>query len=243
MSSTNETGQAKNAANFQDLIAFATGYGAVYNPSKTALKLPQLTALKTATDTKITDVITKNTAYNNKVNERVIAFSNLKTLSTRLISALEVTNASPQMLEDAKGFNRKIQGQRATSVVPPTDPNTPAPTTISSSQLSYDQLIQHFSALIAVLQSEPTYTPNEVELKIITLTAKLNDLIAKNNAVATAYTNLSVSRIARNTSLYGTDTGIIAIAADVKKYVKSIYGAQSAEFALVKGIEFLKQKK
>ena len=39
-----ETGHAKNIANFQDLIAFCTGYGATYNPTKTALKLPQLTA-------------------------------------------------------------------------------------------------------------------------------------------------------------------------------------------------------
>ena len=38
-----ETGHAKNVANFQDLIAFVTGYGATYNPTKNALKLPQLT--------------------------------------------------------------------------------------------------------------------------------------------------------------------------------------------------------
>jgi hypothetical protein len=35
-------------ANLQDLIAFVTAYGASYNPSKNALKLPQLTALATA---------------------------------------------------------------------------------------------------------------------------------------------------------------------------------------------------
>lgn len=40
MASTSETGHAKNVANFQDLIAFVTGYGATYNPIKNALKLP-----------------------------------------------------------------------------------------------------------------------------------------------------------------------------------------------------------
>ena len=68
MASTSETGHAKNVANFQNLIAFVTGYGATYNPSKSALKLPQLVALKADADTKLADVVAKNTAYNNKVN-------------------------------------------------------------------------------------------------------------------------------------------------------------------------------
>ena len=42
MASTEETGHAKNAATFEDLISFCTGYGAKYNPSKAALKLPVL---------------------------------------------------------------------------------------------------------------------------------------------------------------------------------------------------------
>jgi len=41
----NETGHAKNVANFEDMISFVTGYGATYNPSKNAIKLPQLNTL------------------------------------------------------------------------------------------------------------------------------------------------------------------------------------------------------
>ena len=239
MGSTSETGHAKNAANFGDLIAFVTGYGITYNPSKTLLKLAQLNTLKTTADTKLTDVITKNTAFNTKVNDRITAFDGLPYLSTRLVSALESTNATTLLIKDAKGFNRKLHGKRATPAAnPPVDPNTPAPTTISTSQLSFDQQIQHFTGLIAVLQSETTYTPNETDLKITTLTTKLADLTTKNNTVATAYTNVSNSRISRNSTLYGTDTGIFDIAAAVKKYVKSIFGPSSPEFAQIKGIEF-----
>ena len=243
MASTSETGHAKNVANFQDLIAFVTGYGATYNPSKNALKLPQLITLQTTSQTKIADVVTKNTAYNNSVNDRLTAFSNIKSLSTRLVNALETTDASPEKIADAKGFNRKMQGKRASSSDAPTDPSTPAPTTISASQQSYDQQIQHLAGLISVLQSEPSYTPNENELKIVTLTAKQADLTAKNNAVATAYTNISNSRILRDKTLYDVNTGLVDIATEVKKYVKSLFGASSPEFAQVKGIEFKKAKK
>ena len=243
MASTSETGHAKNVANFQSLIAFVTGYGTTYNPSKNALKLPQLIALKADADTKLADVVTQNTKYNTKVNERQAAFSSLKSLSTRLVNALQTTDASTQIIKDAKGFNRKMQGQRASaSATTPTDPNTPAPNTISSSQQSYTQQIQHLAGLISVLESEPSFTPNETDLQIATLQAKQNDLTTKNNDVATSYANISNSRISRNTTLYSTEGSIFDVASEVKKYVKSIYGASSPEFAQVKGIEFKKPR-
>ena len=238
MASTSETGHAKNIANFQDLIAFVTGYGATYNPSKNALKLPQLNTLVTASQNNLADVITKNTAYNNAVNDRIIAFDGLKSLSTRLVNALETSDAPKEKINDAKGFNRKLQGKRASSPTTPTDPNTPAPATISASQQSYDQQIQHFAGLISVLQSETSYTPNENELQIVNLTAKQANLTAKNNAVSTAYTNISNSRINRNKRLYEEGTGLVSVATEVKKYIKSVFGASSPEFAQVKGIEF-----
>ena len=240
MPSTSETGHAKNIANFQDLIAFVTGYGTTYNPSKNALKLPQLNALLTISQTKLADVITKNTDYNNSVNDRMIAFDGLKALSTRLVNALETTDAPKEKVSDAKGFNRKLQGKRASTPATPTDPNTPAPATISASQQSYDQQIQHFAGLISVLESETSYTPNETELQIATLTAKQADLVAKNNAVSIAYTGISNSRINRNKTLYEDGTGLVSVATEVKKYIKSVFGASSPEFAQVKGIEFKK---
>ncbi len=243
MASTSETGHAKNIANFQDLIAFVIGYGATYNPAKNSLKIPQLNTIVTNSQAKLADVITKNTAYNNAVNDRIIAFTGLKLLSTRLVSSLETTNASKEKISDAKGFNRKMQGKRASSTQTPTDTNTPAPPTISTSQQSYDQLIQHFAGLISVLQSEVSYTPNENDLKLTALTAKQADLTAKNNAVATAYASISNSRISRNKTLYDETTGLVDTALEVKKYIKSIYGTSSPEYAQVKGIEFKNLKR
>ena len=240
MASVSETGHAKNVANLQDLISFVTGYGATYNPTKNALKLPQLNALATASQTSLADVITKNTAYNNKVNERVNAFSGLKALSTRLVNALETTDATAQVIKDAKGFNRKLQGKRASTATTPIDPNTPAPATISTSQQSYDQQIQHLSGLTSVLISEPSYAPNETALATATLTALQANLTAKNNEVATAYTNISNSRIARNETLYTSEDGIYETAGEVKKYVKSVFGASSPQYNQVSGIKFKK---
>ena len=242
MASTSEVGHAKNVANFQDLIEFVTGYGATYNPSKNSLKLPQLVALKATAETKLTDVISKNTAYNNKVNERMVAFSNLKSLSTRFVNALQTTDATTQTINDAKTFNRKMQGKKASASQTPTDPNAPAPKTISTSQQSYDQLIQHLAGLKSVLEEESTYTPNETDLQVATIDAKIADLTAKNTAVSTAYTNISNSRISRNETLYTSDNGIFETASEVKKYIKSVFGASSPQYNQVSGIKFSKPK-
>ena len=243
MASTSETGHAKNLANFQELISFVVSYGAIYNPSKTSLKLSQLIALKDNADEKIANVIAKNTDYNNKINERQIAFAGLKQLSTRLFNALQTTDASEQLIKNAKSFNRKIQGQRASAKnTMPLDLNNPIPKTISSSQQSYTQQVQHLAALVSVLNSEPTYSPNETDLQISTLITKQNDLITKNNDVATAYADISTARIERNSVLYNPESSIFDVASEVKKYIKSIYGATSPQFAQVKGLKFTKPR-
>ena len=242
MASTSEVGHAKNVANFQDLIEFVIGYGATYNPSKNSLKLPQLIALKDNAQAKLNDVITKNTIYNNKVNERMVAFSNLKSFSTRLVNALQTTDATNETINNAKTFNRKMQGKKASTTQTPTDPNAPAPATISTSQQSYDQLIQHLTGLKSVLETEPSYTPNEIELQIATIDCKIADLSAKNTAVATAYTNISNSRISRNETLYTSENGIYETASEVKKYIKSVFGASSPQYNQVSGIKFSKPK-
>ena len=244
MRSTAETGHAKIVANFQTLIAFAKGYGTTYNPAKNSLKIPQLEALLAEAKASLTDVLAKNTAYNSKVNERSVAFSDLKTFSTRLLNALHVTEASPQLIDDAKGYNRKIQGQRKTTLKPVLeDADARAPKLNSTSHQSYVQMVNHFEGLISVLSSEPTYTPNETDLQIATLQTKKTILENKNEAVETAFTQISNSRNARNATLYDNKESIYEIATEVKKYVKSIYGTKSPEFAQVSSILFKKSKK
>ena len=242
MASTSETGHAKNVANFQDLIEFVTGYGVTYNPSKNSLKLPQLISLKASAENNLADVITKNTNYNNKVNERITAFSGLKSFSTRLVNALQTTDATPETIGNAKTFNRKMQGKKASSTQTPTDPNTPAPNTISTSQQSYDQLIQHLAGLTSVLEAEPSYTPNETDLQVASIQTKIADLSTKNTAVATAYTIISNSGITRNETLYTSAISLVETALEVKKYVKSVFGATSPQYAQVKSIEFSKPR-
>jgi hypothetical protein len=142
------------------------------------------------------------------------------------------------MIKDAKTINRKIQGKRAKEITTPTDPNTPAPNTISASQQSYDQLIEHFAKLFALLKSEPSYAPNESDLRIPTLDALLTQLRADNTNVMNAYTAVSNARISRDVTLYQDNTGLVPTALDVKGYIKSVFGATSDQYKQVSKIAF-----
>lgn len=54
--------------------------------------------------------------------------------------------------------------------------------------------LDNLDKLIKLLATIPAYAPNEVDLKVATLTTLYNDLKAKNQACVTAYTQLSSAR-------------------------------------------------
>lgn len=251
MASTSETGHAKNVANFEDLIAKCTGFGPAYNPTKNSIKIAAMTTLLNSARNSLQTLKTTKTVYDNATNSREIAFANLKKLCTRVVNALGATDSAKQTVADAKTINRKIQGKRADNkttspLVPPTDTTTPPVpdfSQISVSQQSYDSLIDNFSKLIVSVTAEPLYIPNEIDLKVTALNTTLTNLKTANTGVINVTPAYRTALISRNTSLYQPDTGLVYIALEVKKYVKSVFGAKSTQYAEISGIQFKKQVK
>ncbi|MFZ2322345.1 MAG: hypothetical protein WAV89_01480 [Ignavibacteriaceae bacterium] len=104
--------------------------------------------------------------------------------------------------------------------------------------MSYDNRLDNFDKLVRLLITLPEYAPNEIELSASSLQALHTNLLSLNSAVVNSYTALSNSRINRNNILYAPLTGLTDIAAGVKKYVKSVFGASSPEYKQVSGIQF-----
>jgi hypothetical protein len=245
MASTSETGHAKNVANFEDLISFCTGYGTAYNPSKASIKLPALNSQFTSAKNSLTTVNTLLPPSTNAINAREIVFTPLSKLITRVVNAVAASNVTKQVFADVKTIARKLQGKRGSDKLPTIvdDPNTPedeSQKSISASQMSFDNRIENMDKLIQLLASQPGYAPNETDLKVATLTALLADMRTKNTAAINALTPLSNARIARNTILYATGTGLVDTAGEVKKYVKSVFGGTSPQYKQVSGLKFTK---
>lgn len=242
MASTSETGHAKNIANFQDLISFCEGYGATYNPTKESLKIPQLKTLYQTAQDKLNASKTQKTNFDNATNERRNAFKDLKPLSTKIVNAFAVSGADVLAQNNLKAVNKKLQGSpsSAKKTETPSNPATPPETakTISTSQQSYDRLIDHFANAIEILEQNSVYAPNESNLQVDSLKDKLAELQTKNTELINAYTSYSNAMIERNQTLYNPLTGVIQTAKEVKQYVKSIFGATSPQYKQVSGLEF-----
>ena len=240
MRSTSETGHAKNIANFQDLISFCQGYGTSYNPTKESLKIAQLQAQYQSALEKLNITKTQKATFDNATNERRNGFADLKSLSTKIVNSLAVSGADVLAVNNAKSVNKKIQGtsSKKTKTTQVDSENSTTSTGISTSQQSYDRLIDHFANLIEVLQQNTTYSPNENDLKLASLQTKLNHLKTTNTNLINAYTLYSNAMIERNQSLYNPLTGLVQTAKEVKQYVKSIFGATSPQYKQVSGLEF-----
>ncbi|MEO6882940.1 MAG: hypothetical protein ABI199_02825 [Bacteroidia bacterium] len=251
MKKNRETGNVKNAANFEDLISFCEGYKTAYQPSNAQFELTALQTLLLEARTKMDELNTAITDFNNATNERAILFQPLRKLSTRIVNALEVSGATALTVANAKAILRKIQGRRAPThihllVQEPVAEGTPQPVPtskeISAAQTGYDNQTEHLARLISTLHAEPLYTPNETELTPTKLSAMLTAIKAANTAVIAKATALSNARIARNKIMYDSDTGIHHIALEIKKYIKSVFGTNSPEYRQVSRIKFTRAR-
>jgi hypothetical protein len=107
----------------------------------------------------------------------------------------------------------------------------------SKSEVGHAKNIANFQVNIEfVITYNAVYNPSKASLKLPALKA------LKIYAVAATYANVSKSRLERNKTLYTGTDNLVETAGEVKKHVKSVYGASSTEFAQVKGIKFSKSE-
>jgi hypothetical protein len=252
MSTYIESGHAKNTANFDHLIALLLTYGTNYTPSSPSLAITNLQTVLTNAQTALTTVKNEYNGWKNATNGREIAFDPLKGLSTRLLNTLVAVGANEQTIKDYKTLNAKVQGSKLTKADAGIieDPNAdtankttlPVKKTVSVSQQSFDNLIEHYDKIIKLLASVPAYNPTETALKVATLQTTLANLKTLNTAAYTSAAKVSNARIARNKILYENPDALIVLAKAVKAYIKGKFGASSPEYGQVSSIKFTKVK-
>ena len=239
MSSTSETGHARNVANLQKLTEQVKVY-TLYNPPVDNLKIVNLETLYTDATTKLGEVEEKRNANKNAITLRQSAFENLKSTCTRIVNQLDILGLPQGTIDQAKSLNRVIQGGQKKTVT--TDENGEPGNTISTSRQSYTQQAENFGILLQLLSTISAYNPNEDELKLTNLTTFQTSLVSSTQAVDQTEAQLNNKLIERDQILYADGTGLYSIAQNVKKYVKSIYGATSPEYTNVSSIEFTTRK-
>jgi hypothetical protein len=240
MASSSETGHNKNVTNLETLIITCTGFGPDYNPSNPNITIPVLTTQHIAAKAAVKDVKSTETPFNNVEGQRQTIFKTLKPTSTKVLNALKGASAPATVIADAETINLKIQGKRADNTPTPETADEKGKRKNSVSQQSYDMQIDHFEKLIEVVDLEPKYNPNEVPLKIVTLTNYKTELETINTAVKNAAVPYQNALQKRDIVLYAPETGVVDTAQTVKNYVKSVFGPTSPQYKQISKLLFKK---
>ena len=240
MPSTSEVGHAKNVANLQKLteqvITFTN-----YNPPVDNIKVANLQTLYTTASTKLNEVEDKRNNNKNAITLRQSAFENLKSTATKIINHLGILGLPQGTIDQAKSLNRLIQGGQKKATTPPEEGKEET-RTVSTSRQSYTQMADNFGILLQLLGTIPSYNPNEDDLKLTNLNTYKDSLVSSTQTVDQTEAELNNKLIERDQILYADGTGLYSIAQNVKKYVKSLYGATSPEYTNVSSIEFTSRK-
>jgi hypothetical protein len=241
-----KTGNVKQVANYEQLVSTATAYGTGYNPAKGSMKLPALNALLTQAHQSLQNVSSAENNYMKAVSARVTAFDGIEKLTTRMVNAFASTEATAELVEDAMMIRQRMRGGkpfRSSAERLKSHDNTGAvnakedpPALRSHGSHDFSNKAMLFGKLLGLIASEPMYKPNEPDLTIAALTAYHTSLHNSNSAVARATSTLQMARTNRDAILY--KDGIYKTAKSVKRYVKSVYGAKSEQFASIGGLEF-----
>lgn len=252
----NKSGHVINVVKFDELIGICKSYETLYNPSQTNQGITALELLSSKVKSILTDVSLKEIAFAKDTNDRELQFTNLKKLSTRVLMAAKSSGVTSVHFNDLLNVNRKIQGRRAVAITAEekatmksqilnniADPNLPLLKKNSVSQLSYDRLFNNFSKLVEVLKVTPEYNPNEEDLKVATLTAKLDLMRLSNQIVSESAINLSKAKFDRNESMYLQKNNLVDTALAVKNYTKSVFGARSVQNKQLSALRFTKLRK
>jgi hypothetical protein len=247
MANKSETGHLTNAANFELVIAMCIGYGPAYNPSREALKLDALQLILINANTTNGEVSIALANSKNASTDRLIAFSALETLATKIMNAVESSETASENDEKVKYIVQKIRGVRIGDKKTDEEKATLAAQgkevkEISTAQTGFINLIGHFTNLSNLLVGMPKYMPNETELTaqgISELCIRLKNLYT---VAESAKSTLRNTRNWRDEVLYKDDTGLYDIHIAVNKYVKSVFGPNSPQYKQICKIKFTKPR-
>jgi hypothetical protein len=239
MTSRIESGINTYLGHFRQLIDVCEGFGSSYSPVPKELQIANLKAQTRKIQTAITKVDTLLPDYLAAENARQEKFALLPPLATRVQATAIVLGLPNAIVVHIKEVVRKIRGERAHKLKPePVDGTHEPARHVSVSQVSFNEQIEHLNQLIALVASQPAYTPAETDLTVAALNRLLTAMRSTNDAAMEAIVPLTAARQERDNLLYNDQTGMMGTALRVKDYVKAVFGANSPQYKEVRGIKF-----
>ena len=238
-SSISETGHAVNISNYKLLIDTCSGFGKDYNPSNESLLLENMMAQWSTGETLNKTLSKAKGDVKEPENERALLFAPLNQLITQVMGAVDSSTANDLVKKDLKGIADRIRGAYKREKKPVVEATGDAELDkVSQSHQGFVQKAAAMLDFINLLSTVKEYKPNEVPLKVTSLTTLHDSMDEANNTIGGIIDTESKALLARNRALYKAGTGMLSMAQVCRDYVKSVFGTKAAEYKQVTAIKF-----
>ena len=246
MKTTNETGHEQNVVNLEQLLTIVTTFGSNYNPPKPSLSIPGLNELLNKGKLAINAVNNAEVTWKNAIAASSRVLDDFDNLVTRSINSLRIAGVSAQTLTQAESIVRDLRGKRASKILSDEEVVAAKEKGVEVKQVvvhnsTIDSKIENLTKFVLFLEAIPEYHPNEPDITVGSLRAKLEDIKTKEAGKNTAEALLDTARVSRNSVLYTDNTGLVDIGMEVKLYTKSLFGADSPQFKQISKIKLTKR--
>lgn len=229
MSSTIETGHAKNIANANALIDLIQQVETSYVPTSAQIAKTNLQQLYTDAFQAQSVVNNLIAPYSKAVEVREKSFAEINPIITTVLKLYKVTDGvSKEDYERLVAISRKLKGEKKYVAKGTTE--DPDKRTRSTSQMSYDQRTNNFEQFIALLENTPNYNPNEVAYKVAALKAHRTQMLADTNQVLTTHNDLTTARTNRNLILYQNTANLVDTFNLAKAYFLAIVPNKTPQY-------------
>ncbi|NOS93359.1 MAG: hypothetical protein HOP30_15680 [Cyclobacteriaceae bacterium] len=239
-----DSGHATNVSRFAELVKRCIAFGLTFKPAKAIIKLDNLKAVLENAKQSLKAHNDAHIAMTRAITARALTFYALDKLVTRVINGVGSSDILPATIEKITKQVKKYRSKRLTDIDEP-EPDPAAETTPeeeirrnSVAQGSMDRKIQNFGKLIAMLEAEEGYQPNETELTVAALKSMLQEVTTKNDVAQDAKISFNAALEARDKILYDPKLGLITCVRITKKYARSAFGPTSKEFKRLSRLAF-----
>jgi len=241
MASKFETGHFVNLSNFGKLISYLYSLPN-YAPDAVELRLPQLENLKTSLEAATQNLVTSAAMLQQNINDRQQLYTQTRKLAMRLMRYLEASSTDHEAIKDVKSHYKLLFAQKLTKISNVAEDGTVSEKTYSSNRLSFDSLAENFQKMYERISIMIDYAPTDNTLQIPNLQQKYQELLTTNTLLNNQYQAVYNARNTRDLLMYQKDTGLVDVAARVRKYVQYQYGFQSEAAQYVKNINFTRKQ-
>ena len=250
MASSQEKGVLNFIAECSKMNITVSGFGSSYSPPD-RLKLTNLQDTLAKATQLLSELNLAISANKNAISVRAAAYETLPSRITRVVNFFSITNADNTLKANVKSVAAKFRSsskkskdsKQDTTVVAVENAgvNETAETaktakTRSNAQTGFDNKLGHLRLTIALVETEPSYSPAEVDLTVASLNNFASELEQCNLMVAETQSRLNALRKQRDELIYGKTNSLLSLGHDVKKYVRAAYGNNSNEAMAINAI-------